>query len=215
MKAVILSLFIALALCTVGCKSATPDEPTDSSFTISDFLPTGLKWTYTDSSRDVLGGSYKTVMWVVKLDDYKNHPTFGTVQADKTTDTSAFYLSGDTALYSVYRPLGSTDPSYIYPMAEGEQRVYDKNHAATGLGDFKEIILRSKSVSVTVPAGTFTCLQYDKIFYNLTSGVVDTVDFSTVYLCPKKGVIKSYSYDFKNGIRQWHFERTLSKLESM
>ncbi|HET9137261.1 MAG TPA: hypothetical protein VFO76_11530 [Candidatus Kapabacteria bacterium] len=215
MKKVILSLLIIVSIASLSCTSTTPSESGDSSFTINDFLPTGLKWTYRDSSADVIGGSYTTVTWVVKLDDYRNHPTFGSVQSDKPSDTSAFYLLGDTALYLVYRPLGSTDPSYVYPMAEGEERVYDKNHAATGSADFKKIILRSKSVSVTVPAGTFNCLQYDKVFYNVSSGIIDTVELATTYLLPKKGVIRSRTYDFQNGVRHLRFERVLNKVESM
>ncbi|HET9135177.1 MAG TPA: hypothetical protein VFO76_00960 [Candidatus Kapabacteria bacterium] len=153
--------FIFIAVVFSGCSS--PEEPQKDALTVRDLYPVGIKWTYQHNDYDDAGNKtprYTTERSVDTSATYRGHDAF---DLDLDYDHIEFYYEADTAMYWFDRKTGTTELGFRYPMTEGQEYIYSVNGLPTEHQDLKILVLRKKAVSITVAAGTFDCLVYEKM----------------------------------------------------
>ena len=214
MKAFIYIFFLPILVVLVGCSS--PQEPQADAFTVRDLYPTGIKWTYQHNDYDNLGNKtpkYKTERSVDTSATYRGHDAY---DLDLDYDHIEFYYEADTALYWFDRKTGSTDLGFRYPMNEGQEYIYSVSGLPTGHQNLKTLTLITKSTSITVEAGTFNCLLYEKISCSAEAGVrKDTSAIEDYYFVPKQGLVRMDRLSFANGSRFLSSDQILLSLEKM
>jgi hypothetical protein len=171
---------------SISCSS--PQESQPESITVRDLYPTGIKWTYQHNDYDAAGNKtprYKTERSVDTSAAYRGHDAF---DLDLDYDHIEFYYEADTALYWFDRKTGTTEFGFRYPMNEGQEYIYSVSGLPTGHQTLQIVVLRQKKVSITVTAGTFDCLAYEKMSCSADAGIrTDTSNIDTYYFTPKKG----------------------------
>jgi uncharacterized protein DUF3108 len=184
----ILTLFASLSY--LGCTNSSSPETTQ---TIQNAFPLkiGNSWTYQASGYDPNGILHKdTARFSID--------SAGTVNGHAGFYISMFgvgfiYYSGDDLMAS---DLTGDDPQFWmrYPMETGEEFVIKD----TSSGSYRErdvMRLVSKNTTVTVPAGTFTCIWYKTTgMDNTLNGTFDTTTSSDLYVALGVGQIKQENY---------------------
>lgn len=186
----ILLLFACLSY--LGCETSSGGGPLGE--TIQNVFPmkVGNSWSYLATSYHVNGGIAEQDTFRFSID------SAGTVNGHAGFYASLFgvgflYYSGNDLMAD---DLTGDKPQFWmrYPMEVGEEIVL--KDTVNGSYREKDIVrLVSKNTTITVPAGTFTCIWYKTTgMDNTLNGTFDTTTTSDFYVALGVGLIKTEDY---------------------
>lgn len=187
-----------------GCSE---DSATPNTYTIQNVFPlkVGNKWTYQntyynlDGSIDTTNGSDSVIFLVDSAIVYNSIPAYAMTIVEKSI---MYYLNTD--LFMVDQFSGNPRLILRYPMNINETILIKDTTYSSG-GRSKNILRYvSDNVSITVPAGTFNCINYEQISLNGEKDALDTTFRSNIYLSFGIGLIKEDSYRISNVDSTWH-----------
>lgn len=211
--------FSIISLIGLGVLSSCKDSGSSGGInsSIQDIFPltTGNHWTYhlteflntgtirSESSYDVLIRSNQTFQGMLAF-EYS-------LQGDTSGKMLIYYL-GTSDVYTV-RNSTSFFHALHYPMNVGETFVI-KDTTDSGGNIQKEIfILRGASEPISVKAGSFTCLHFDRIAISGNSAKQDTNSIQKMYYASGKGMIEEDDYFYDSNNQQ--YKRYSLQLESI
>jgi len=192
MKIVNCFLFVSVLFFQLGCKNSTSSQAPSNG--VQDIFPlvTGDHWVYqlTQYSTDgsiKSNGPYDVLLRSTQ--SFNGIPAFEySIQGD-TSKNSLIYFVGSSDLYTernstvIYHALH-------YPMNVGDAYTITDTTYAGGFINKDFLVLQNNSESITVPAGTFNCLHFDRISIAGTVANPDTNSVKKQYYALNKGLIK-------------------------
>ncbi|MDP4219636.1 MAG: hypothetical protein Q8916_06505 [Bacteroidota bacterium] len=220
MKIISLILASGFSLVLLGsCKNSGTSAPSPgSTASVQDLYPLkiGDSWTY---HRQVLSPTGSVTFDTEDTLTLPNQITFQGQQAFQqnltpidTIGTEWYYYNGSSDIYSVHHPQSDFEIAHYlhYPMKVGESFILaDDSTFARNYDDKTVLVLRSSNESVTVPAGSFSCVYFEKYGITTTSGVVDTEMFDKLYYASGVGLVMDKGFVKSAGVTYQQSEQDL------
>jgi hypothetical protein len=129
-------------------------------------------------------------------------PAFEFSQQGDTTGRLLIYYSGSFDLYTIQNSK-SLNHALHYPMNSGETFILVDTMYPDGSIRKELLILQGNSESVTVTAGSFSCLHFDRISLNGNAAKPDTNSMMKQYYALGKGLIQENDYAYDNAKKQY------------
>ncbi|MBS1902372.1 MAG: hypothetical protein JSS75_01550 [Bacteroidetes bacterium] len=193
-------LVLVVLVITQGCSSSsTQPETAPTPTTIRTLFPlaVGNSWTYQVTNYDANTGAVsQRSTYTTSID---SAVTINGQTAYKYGSGSAYQsFSGNDLQYS-YTPSGRTGMitlvRYRYPMLVGTpQKVLDTTYSDQSR-QVTTLEIVDSAKKVTVPAGTFTCVQFRTVILSTFSAApLDTAQVTDDYLAPGVGLVRTAHY---------------------
>ncbi len=184
-----------LALASLFIFSACVDETIDAwDYTIKQVFPVkvGSKWelkqTDYDITRDEIISIDTTEIRIESDTTYYGKPAYYAFTFD---DHRALFYSNDDLQIGIFGFNVSASFSFLrYPMADGEIYVISDTTYPDHFRERTTLRILSRNEKVTVPAGTFDCVKYERLIIGGLVDAFDTTSTSHIYLAPFTGYIK-------------------------
>ena len=168
-------LLSVLLVASCGDKSTNP-KPTSVLMP----LAIGNQWEYaiTDYDTNSVVISVDTVLMEIVKDTVIQNMTFYILTADGVRNPELFWPSNQSEGIWLFIPFDSTlSLGFKYPASVGDRAIFGQD----------SMVVASANASVTVPAGTFQCYQYNT--YSSGTGLEQIWYFS-----PNRGLVKTEDY---------------------
>lgn len=195
---------LALALLSLsffaGCSEDSPSNynyNNDSSVYIKEIFPLaiGNQWTYFSTAYLPDGSIYRADSGRVMIDSaYTLKGIQGFMNTSLTPPQFLYYSGSEVRSFDMVT--GKTNVIARYPMAINETITIEDTLFSDGFRSRTMMRIASENTKVTVPAGTFTCVNYEIVEMYGKDGKLDTSTVLQKYFSKGVGRIKSIYYNY-------------------
>ena len=213
---VLISAFAALFFS--GCKSSTtPTSPT-STASVQDIYPLKMGDSWTNhrqifSANGTITFDIIDTLTLPRQITFQGHEAFQqSLTPIDTIGTVWYYYNSTSDINFVHHPQSDFEIAHYlhYPMSIGETFILSEDSTSLkNLDEKSALLLRSTNENVTVPAGTFSCVYFEKFGITTTNGVVDTEMYEKLYFAPGVGLVMNKGYIKSAGVTYQQSEQDL------